>query len=206
MRALLALAMLAAYNNDADTIWVTMLVFVILAAGVGLWSFVKRKQAEFNKQKEDYSYYNTTSQSADGKWRWKLQEKGKVETQKKHFTVTPSPQSSSDLEFSSISTAVTVKRTSTGRKGVDLQSGIELLDLDFLVNIVGSIELDDSTDVSMHKLSFEELIRRKQLNRIASRVLKEYALDKDNVYGKSIQCEAIKELAIRTARTSNKVL
>jgi len=87
-------------------------------------------------------------------------------------------------------------------RGRDLAGGMEMLELDFLLSIVERTKGDDKNDVVMRKLDFNELIRREQLNEIDSNALKVYAMDESNLYGKDIQCAAIKELTIRTARKS----
>jgi hypothetical protein len=84
----------------------------------------------------------------------------------------------------------------------DLHSGMELLGEDFLLSIVeNSNGDDDEKDVTMRKLNFKELIRRGKLNQADSNALKIYAINKGNLYGKDIQCEAIKALAERTVKS-----
>lgn len=85
------------------------------------------------------------------------------------------------------------------RRARDLQSGMELLGLDFLLSIVEDTASDNDLDVTMRKLNFNELIRTDQLQAVESNVLKEYGLNADGHYDKRIQCEAIKELTARTA-------
>ncbi len=85
------------------------------------------------------------------------------------------------------------------RRARDLQSGMELLGLDFLLSIVENTDSDVELDVTMRKLNFNELIRTEQLHAVDSNVLKVYALNEDGLYDKHIQCEAIKELAARTS-------
>jgi hypothetical protein len=84
--------------------------------------------------------------------------------------------------------------------GRDLAGGMEMLELDFLLSVVENTRGDDKNDVMMRKLNFNELLRREQLNEIDSNTLKVYAVDEGNLYGKDIQCQAIKELTVRTAR------
>ncbi|MDD5064243.1 MAG: hypothetical protein PHQ35_05735 [Phycisphaerae bacterium] len=83
----------------------------------------------------------------------------------------------------------------------DLQSGMEVLDSDFLLSIVEKTNGgDDDKDVAMRKLNFKELLRRGKLSQADSKALKTYAINKGNLYGKDIQCEALKKLAERTAK------
>jgi len=88
----------------------------------------------------------------------------------------------------------------------DLKSGMELLARDFLVGVVEQTETAGRRDVAMRSMCFAELVRRNELWAVASDALKVYTLDADGFYGKSIQCEAMRELSTRTspdtARTS----
>jgi hypothetical protein len=82
----------------------------------------------------------------------------------------------------------------------DLAGGMEILDLDFLLTIVENTEGNDKNDVAMRRLTFDELIRREQQDTIDSNALKVYAMNEGELYGKVIQCEAMKVLTERTAR------
>jgi hypothetical protein len=83
----------------------------------------------------------------------------------------------------------------------DLHSGMELLGLNFLLSIVENTNGgDDEKDVAIRKLNFKELLRRGKLNQADSKALRKYAINKGNLYGKDIQCEAMKSLAERTAK------
>lgn len=84
----------------------------------------------------------------------------------------------------------------------DLAGGMEILDLDFLLSIVENTEGNDKNDVIMRRLTFDELLRREQPDTIDSNALKVYAMNKGNLYGKVIQCEAMKVLTERTMRKS----
>ena len=84
----------------------------------------------------------------------------------------------------------------------DLAGGMEMLELDFLLGVIENTRGDDKTDVSMRRLSFNELLRREQQNQIDSSALTVYAVDEGNLYGKTIQCEAMKELTKRTGHKS----
>jgi hypothetical protein len=86
------------------------------------------------------------------------------------------------------------------RRSRDLQGGMELLGLDFLLSIVEDTAGNEDLDVTMRRLNFKELIRTDQLHAVDSNALKVYALNADGHYDKTIQCEAIKELTARTAQ------
>jgi len=87
-------------------------------------------------------------------------------------------------------------------KDRDLASGMEMLELDFLLSVVEYTKGDDKNDVTMRKLVFNELLRREQLDTIDSSALKAYTTDESNLYGKEIQCEAMKKMTERTLRKS----
>jgi len=82
----------------------------------------------------------------------------------------------------------------------DLQGGMELLELDFLLSIVENTKGNDQNDVTMRKLNFNEVLRRGKQDQIDSHALTVYAVNAGDLYGKDIQCEATKELAKRTAK------
>jgi len=84
--------------------------------------------------------------------------------------------------------------------GRNLASGMEMLEQDFLLSVVENTIGADRNDVMMRKLVFNELLRREQLDAIDSNAIKVYAINEGNLYGKDIQCEAMKKLAERTAR------
>ena len=100
----------------------------------------------------------------------------------------------------SSSNSANTKATNTQikQRAEDLESGMELLDLDFLLSLIENTEGTDKNDIIMRKLCFNEVLRRDQQNEIDSFALKTYAMNEANLYGKNIQCEAMKELAVRT--------
>ena len=72
---------------------------------------------------------------------------------------------------------------------------MELLNTDFLVEVVERTETVDRRDASMRGLCFNELLRRSELSAVASDALKVYTLDKDGFYGKTIRYEAMRMLS-----------
>ena len=82
----------------------------------------------------------------------------------------------------------------------DLNSGMELLELDFLLSIIENTEGNDRNDVTMRKLNFNEVLRRSKQSQIDSNALSVYAVNDGDLYGKDIQCEATKELVRRTTK------
>jgi len=108
---------------------------------------------------------------------------------------------SSTQEDSSGAAEKTAKVESIKKRAGDLNSGMELLELDFLLSIAENTEGNDENDVTMRKLTFNELLRRKEQNQVDSNALAVYAVSR-SLYGKNIQCEAMKELTKRTTQHS----
>lgn len=91
------------------------------------------------------------------------------------------------------------KRPNRPRKGgKDMHSGMELLELAFLVGVVEDLDGGDEAGVVMRRLCFNELVRSDQRHEISSNTLKVYAMDVDGLYGKQVQCQAMLELTERT--------
>jgi hypothetical protein len=157
MNVLLTQTILAARNSEGDdTIWVQMLVIVILAVFLGIFSLAKARANKFKGEDPPQS-----QQKLAGK------------------TFKDLPR----------------------KREKDLHSGMELLGLNFLLSIVENTNGgDDEKDVAIRKLNFKELLRRGKLNQADSKALRTYAINKGNLYGKDIQCEAMKSLAERTVR------
>ncbi len=87
------------------------------------------------------------------------------------------------------------------KRGRDLHGGLELLELDFLLDMVENIEGIEEYDLTMRKLSFHELARTTRLSEIDSGVLKYYCMDEDGLYDRRTQCEAMQELSSRTEQS-----
>lgn len=101
---------------------------------------------------------------------------------------------------SNISEEEKLKNGSSKNSEKDVASGMEILNLDFLLSIVENIEGKDKNDVAMRRLTFDELLRREQQDSIDSNALKVYAMNESELYSKVIQCEAMKVLTERTTR------
>ena len=93
-----------------------------------------------------------------------------------------------------------LEKRGAGENSRDLQSGMELLQLDFLLSIVENTKGTNPKDVTMRKLNFTEILRRGKQNHIDSKALAVYVTNRDNLYSKDIQCNAMRELAERTLR------
>jgi hypothetical protein len=194
----LAQIIIVASNSDGeDTFWTQMLVLVILAALFGIGSFVKTRSGKLKRLKRDYP-----GGGPDGRQGWP--KKTLAALREKSFgvsfkTLQPkavSQESASDFNASGPTSRARSKTGFASER--DMHSGMELLELDFLVGTLAKTKSYDCNDVMVRKLSFKELLRRGELRAADSNTLKDYALNEDNIYGKDIQCEAIKELAKRT--------
>lgn len=94
----------------------------------------------------------------------------------------------------------TLKSEFNKNREKDLAGGMEILELEFLLSIIENTEGNDKNDVAMRRLTFDELLRRDQVDTIDSSALKVYAMNEGSLYGKVIQCEAMKMLTERTTR------
>ena len=94
------------------------------------------------------------------------------------------------------------KASSEARKrGRDLHGGLELLELDFLLDLVENIDGMDEYALTMRKLSFHELARTSRISEIDSSALRYYCMDEDGLYDRRTQCEAMQELSARTEQS-----
>jgi hypothetical protein len=99
----------------------------------------------------------------------------------------------------SIKSEQTQKTNTEKSKNSDINSGLEMLDIVFVLGVVDTTDSEDPNDITMRKIGFNEILRRNERPRISSDALKVYALDQNKFYGKDIQCQAMQELAERTA-------
>ena len=84
------------------------------------------------------------------------------------------------------------------KRGRDVSSGMDLLDLDFMLDMVENVETSEPTDIQMRKLIFAEILRTERLHELDSSALKAYAVNEGGLFEKDVQCEAMKELTERT--------
>lgn len=190
--------LIASSSDSEDRIWMQLLVFMILAAGWGVYTLVKKEEGKL-AQEDKYLECTLDPQTQKrGQSRVLIEIKDKfsslLESVKskavKSETIVREPL----LDFKEVrAPAVSAERAR------DLDSGMELLDVTFLLDIVEKTSGKNNRDVMMRKFGFGELLRRDKLSYAASKSLKVYAIDKDRLYGKNIQCEAMEELATRTA-------
>jgi hypothetical protein len=80
----------------------------------------------------------------------------------------------------------------------DMQSGMELLAVEFIMNLAEKTDFDTRQEAVMHNIGLNELIRRDKLDRLDSKTLAAYATNDGNFYSGQIQCSAMQILAKRT--------
>ena len=210
----LAQIILAVGNSEGEeTFWTQMLVLVILAVVIGIVSLIKTRAKRLKGQQED-SFERASSRQAylrlQSKTLKKLTDKGfgivaktaqsKITTtlEEPVLAVSTAVVASEQKARKEVSEKVDLAKKRGLAEERDLSGGMEMLELDFLVRVVENTKGRSKKDVMMRKFSFNELVRREQLKVADSNALKVYALNKKNLYGKDIQCEAMKELAERT--------
>ena len=194
---------IASRSNGEDTIWMQLLVIVILAALWGIYSLVKARTKQFGEQKQ---YHAGGVRSSGTRFHGQIERLTELKDKCVGiFQKTAQPKvviEESVFDLDAADTAGQRKRKSELGSERNLAGGIEMLELDFLVRIVENTKGNDDRDVMMRKLSFNELLRRKQLKAANSNALKVYAINEGNLYDKDIQCGAMKELTERTALRS----
>lgn len=199
---------LAAGNSDGEgTFWTNILVLAVLAVLLGIGSLIKTKRGRKKYKEEDYYHGEGDDSGYAQLHRLNKAVKGPkgnglgipIKTIKPKTTVEEPV-----FDFATCEIVSETKITSALGKERDLASGMELLEQGFLVKVVEKIQGSDKNDVMMRKLSFNELLRREQLKAAGSDALKVYARNEGNVYGKDVQCEAMKELAGRTVLRSGR--
>jgi hypothetical protein len=194
MNVLLTQTILAARNSEGDdTIWVQMLVIVILAVFLGIFSLAKARANKFKGHDQLLPQYH------------KHQIKPGFGAHRELLSSAPTagPNVNEHNRQDGLRQKFVGKalKESAREREKDLHSGMELLGLNFLLSIVENTNGgDDEKDVAIRKLNFKELLRRGKLNQADSKALRKYAINKGNLYGKDIQCEAMKSLAERTAK------
>ena len=178
-----------AAGDSEEGFWVELLVIVILAAGAGVYSIAKTRakwQVSGGLQ-ELYSRLSGAVKSAVVRKPVGLIQSGRPGTS----GVTGHPDSI--IPVASQTTRIITK-------GRDLRSGMELLASGFLAGVVERTGEVGRQDIEMRRLCFEELIRRGELAALSSDALKVYILDDNGHFGKSIRCDAMKELSTRTSK------
>jgi hypothetical protein len=210
MNYFLIQAILIAEIGDEDSsFWVQILVFLLVVVIWGVYSLVKNNRSKYKDQQQNLAE-KTCTHYAKSRWRFRVPHKpialrkGIVQEYiarmkgTRHDIPNLSQEPMPDLNNLGTDTRKHPKNKLATKKTKDLQSGMELLELDFLLSIVENTKGNDQNDVTMWKLNFNEVLRRKKLSQVNSKVLTVYAINRGNLFGKDIQCKAMGELAERT--------
>ncbi len=192
-------------GDEESSFWMQLLVFLIVAVVWGVYYNLTDNNRSKNKDQQQ-------KLPAKSRFRFRLPHKpvalrkGIVQEyiakMKDRRNLSQEPK----LDFGSLGTAgrknPKKKNKLAKEKNKNLQSGMELLELDFLLSIVENTKGNAQNDVTMRKLNFNEVLRREKLSQVKSKVLTVYAINRGNLYAKDIQCKAMEELAERTMRTN----
>ncbi len=202
---------LAAGNGVGEnTFWIQILVLLVLVAFWGLYSLAKNRPNKFRDRQQRLVEETGPGRTKAGR-QFRLLRKhigwGKGIARKTIQVGSRQVAQEAIGGFDNPDIAGQEKPRSepAGQKVRDLRSGMELLELDFLLSVVENTSGDDGTDVIMRKFNFKELLRRGKLDQINSNALKVYAINQGNLYDKDIQCGAIRELAERTAQRGKRI-
>lgn len=197
MTHLIAEIILAASNTDEEgTFWITMLMLVVLGGVVCIVSLVKTRAKRFKAQRQH---------RPDGKSRPYSQQDEQIRAVKDkyiEFFLKTAPTKKITKEPMFDFEAADKVSSGEHKEDRDVSSGMELLDLDFLVKIVENTKGRNKKDVTMRKLVFDELLRREQVTAVDSKALNIYTMNKSKLYSKEIQCGAMRALAERTKSRS----
>lgn len=198
------LAQIVPFANSTDgeeTFWIQILVLVVLGGIVGIGSLIKTRSNRFKTQEE----YSSKGVGRSYIRRGQPTEAVKELKDKYHSIFLKTAQSKTNTEKSMFDLEAAdaagrgKQKDKIGKvKDRDVNSGMEILELDFLLGIIENTKGNNENDVMMRKLVFNELIRRGQLNVVDSNALNVYSINKDKVYNKEVQCGAMMELAERT--------
>jgi len=204
-----------AASDGEETIWAQMLMVVMLAAGGGIYAFIKTRPGSHRGSRGPISTHrNIFNRGIDGVSRL-IQTAGRQIPLKR-----PAPQ---QLAAENAQTALespqlyvgglnpqdkpgglpvlAAKLSHVGAKRRDLKSGMELLGGSFLVKIIETRLAGipaAGLDIEMQKMCFAELMRRRELSAVSSEALRTYTIDEAGLYGKTIQRQAMEELFHRT--------
>jgi len=199
MNSSLAEIILASSSTDEEnTFWIKMMMLVVVGAVVGVGSLIKARLKKFKTKGQHRPEGSGRPYSQRGR-----QIKAVKDQYVNFFLKTAQPKTLSkepmfDFEAADIAGGGKQKTGIDKQKERDLNSGMEILELDFLVRIVENTKGRNKKDVTMRKLVFNELLRREQLSAVDSKTLRIYTINKSKRYNKEIQSGAMKELAERT--------
>lgn len=204
-----------AASDGEEAIWAQMLVVVLLAAGGGIYAFIKtRPLSHKSRAGLAEANHNIVNRGIVEVSRF-IQTVGRqIPTQRAGKNQAVNKTSQINDYTPAVTRAAIQPDTRQNRKAVldtqpdkspplgtgkrDLEKGMELLDSGFLARVIEQAVDADGLKIEMQKMCFAELMRRRELAAISSEALRAYTLDKNNFYGKIIQRQAMEELFHRT--------
>lgn len=197
MAHFIAEIILAAGSTDEEgTFWIRMLILAVLFAVVGLVSLIKTRAKKYKAQKQHWAGDKSRPHNQ------REEQTRAVKDKYIEFFLKTAPTKKITKEpMFDFEAAEKISRGKQ-QEGRDVSSGMEILDLDFLVKIAENTKGRSKKDVMMRKLVLNELLRRDLVSAVDSKALRIYTINKRNIYDKKIQCGAMKALAERTKARS----
>ena len=191
-----------------DSIFAEILVILVLVSGWGLYNLVKKKPQDLSDEEDNYVVQKRrvpTKQNSQPRPKIVV-DKIALRSRQVSFGVSgSSSKPRPGFEGAESSAEKEAPKLSRKDKEHDLNSGMELLDMSFLLGVVENDSKNDPKEITMCKLCFNEILRRGKQSQIHSNGLKFYAVNKGNYYSKDIQREALKELSVRTAKKATTI-
>ena len=205
--------LIAEVGDQASSFWMQILVFLIAAVFFGVYSLIKNNRSEHEDQQQNLPE-EAHAHYAKSRWRFKLPHKPvalrRCSVQKYIAKMKNAPHNipnlsqESKLDYDSLGMdGQNPKKQPATKMNKDVHSGMDLLELGFMLSVVENTKGNDQNDVTMRKLNFNEVFRREKLSQVKSKALTVYAINQGGLYSKDIQCEAMGELAERTMRMNS---
>ena len=201
--------LIANVSNEEGGFWMQIMVLLLVAVLWGVYSVIKSNRSKYKDQQQNFDKKSGTNY-IKSRWRFRLPHKPKgivqeyiartKEVQRNIPNLSKEPKPGFDGP--DMVSQKNPRNKQITEKNKNLQIGMELLELDFLLRVVENTEGNSQNDITMRKLNFNEILRREKLSQVNSKALTVYAINQGNLYGKDIQCKAMGELAERTMRTN----
>jgi hypothetical protein len=194
---------LAASDGD-EIIWAQMLMVVILAAGGGIYAFIKTRPKSRRSSRGLISVHRRIfNRGIDGVSRLIKTASKQIPLKRPILPQSPGGylviNQTPKINYQTPAIVEAVVKPEAKRR--DLKSGMELLSGSFLVKVIESRNdgiCADGIDIEMQRMCFAELLRRNELEAVSSEALKVYTVDEEGNYGKTIHRQAMEELFRRT--------
>ena len=194
-----------AASDGEEAFWAQLLMIVMLAAGGGIYAFIKTRPKSRRSKRGPISIHRNILDNGIERVSRLIKTAGRRISLKR-----PAPQQSPgeypvinqmpEINYQTPAIVETVVKS--GAKRRNLKSGMELLTGGFLVKIIESRFAGAAAglDIEMQKMCFAEMKRRNELEAVSSEALKTYIIDEAGHFGKTIQRQAMEELFRRTGQ------